>query len=71
MGFFYAMNYTTKTTLDGDYAVIKVYQDGEFWHEYEFPLKDWDNFVEHISFKVWGTVGNLKEIQTVVQHGKR
>lgn len=49
--------------------MIKVYQDGEFWHEYEFPLKDWDNFINHISNKVWGTVGVLSEItKSIKQH---
>lgn len=70
VGFFYAMNYKTQTKTNGDYTVINVYQNGEFWQMYDFPTKDLELFLQQISFKVWGTDDNLKEIKSSVCHGK-
>ncbi len=64
------MNYTTKTTTFGNYTVINVYQDGEFWQMYDFPTEDLELYLKQISFKVWGTDENLKEIKSSVYYGK-
>jgi hypothetical protein len=67
MGFFYAMNYTTKTTTKNGFAIVKVYQDGKYWHTYDFSLSVNYDFVQHISGKVWGTVGVLAQIQEAIK----
>jgi hypothetical protein len=38
MGFFYFM-YTTQTKIKNGFAVVKVYENKEYWHTYEFPIQ--------------------------------
>jgi hypothetical protein len=66
LGFFYLM-YTTETKIKNGFAVVKVYQNKKYWHTYEFPIQSNYNFIEHISRKVWGTVGVLSEINNAIK----
>ena len=66
MGFFYAM-YTSKTTIKNGFAVVKVYENKEYWHTYEFPIQSNYDFIYHISGKKWGTVGVVSEIKTALK----
>jgi len=54
--------YTTETKIKNGFAVVKVYENKKYWHTYEFPIRNNYNFIDHISGKVWGTVGVLSEI---------
>jgi hypothetical protein len=67
MGFFDFM-YTTQTKIKNGFAVVKVYENKEYWHTYEFPIQSNYNFIYHISGKVWGTVGVLSEIKNALKH---
>ena len=60
--------YTTKTKIEENFAVVEVFENGEFWHEYEFPLDSKFNFIDHLSGKIWGTVGNLAEITKAIKN---
>ena len=66
MGFFYAM-YTTRTIIEKGFAIVDVYADNEYWHTYEFPVDSNYDYIEHITGKVWGTVGVLNEINNALK----
>ena len=59
--------YTTETKIKNGFAVVKVYENKEYWHTYEFPIQNNYNFIDHISGKVWGTVGVLSEIKNALK----
>jgi hypothetical protein len=59
--------YTTKTKIENDFAIVKVYKNNEYWHTYEFPLKINYDFTNHIMLKVWGNVGVLNEIKNALK----
>lgn len=70
-GVFYFMQYTTKTKVVKDVCLINVYRNTEFWHVYEFGLEQYQitedrTFLDHISYKVWGTKQNLDEIAMAI-----
>jgi len=69
MGFFYEMNFKTKTTVKNNFVVIDVFQDNEFWHTYDFRIEKIEQFLKQISHKRWGTVENLLEIKTSTSYG--
>ena len=66
MGFFYSM-YTTETKIKNGFAVVKVYENKEYWFTYEFPIQSNYDFIEHITGKKWGTVGVVSEIKTALK----
>ena len=65
-GLFYFM-YRTKTKIENGFATVKVYENNEYWHTYEFPVKNNYDFLNHIIGKVWGTVGVLNEIKNALK----
>lgn len=66
MGFFYAMNFKTKTRIEGNEVVIDLYKNGEFLTEYYFYVEEFDHYIEHISGKYWGTPENINEIKSAL-----
>jgi hypothetical protein len=66
MGFFYAMNFKTKTRIEGNQVVIDLYHDDHYLTEYYFFLDDVDHFIDHIKRKTWGTVQNINEIKLAI-----
>lgn len=62
--------YKTITTIKKGFAVVKVFYNGEEWQTYDFPINENFNYVEHLTEKVWGTVGNLSEIKLAIQNAK-
>jgi hypothetical protein len=66
-GLFYLM-YNSKTTIKNGFAVVEIYENGQFWHTYEFPVGTKYDFIEHITGKIWGTIAVLLEINKAIEH---
>lgn len=63
------MKYRTKTTIENNWVVIKVYANGVYWFTYDF-LIDLSQMMltEHLPSKRWAS-GNLDEIsQAITNH---
>ena len=63
------MKYRTKTTIENNWVVIKVYANGVYWFTYDF-LIDLSQMMltEHLPSKRWAE-SNLDEIsQAITNH---
>ena len=69
-GLFYLM-YNSKTTIKDGFAVVEIYENGQFWHTYEFPVGTKYDFIEHITGKIWGTIAVLLEINKAIESYER
>ena len=71
-GVFYFMKitYKTKTTVQGRFVDIQIFQNGELWVNYDFDIERLDEMVNyHLIGKRWATPENLVEIRdSVLQH---
>lgn len=64
------IKYTTKTTVQGRFVDVQIFEDGKSWFSYDFAIEHLNKMIEeHLPGKRWATPENLIEIRdSVLQH---